>query len=113
MDNATAEYTFISSFFPNPASLPAPEPRAQVPATATLLSPDGSFGDTQTPTGSELGTPRPLSSTTPGLGGFVSFIAKSKGDQAVIDNLWKQVMDPVMEYCQVGQCLSPTSLMNA
>ncbi|PPQ63425.1 hypothetical protein CVT24_004935 [Panaeolus cyanescens] len=113
MDNATAEYTFISSFFPNPASLPAPEPRAQVPTTATLLSPDGGgFGDMQTPSASDFGTPRPLSSTTPGLGGFMSFVAKSKEEQALVDNLWKQVMDPVMEYCQafVKTILEPLPL---
>ena len=103
MDNATAEYTFISTFFTTQTSLTLAEPISQVPPSATILSPDGgTFTDLQSSSASEFEVHRPLSSTTPGLGGFVSFVAKSKEETAVIDGLWKQIMDPVMEYCQVG-----------
>ena len=103
MDNATAEYTFISTFFATQTSLPLAEPISHVPSSATILSPDGgTFTDLQSSSASEFDAHRPLSSTTPGLGGFVSFVAKSKEETAVIDGLWKQIMDPVMEYCQVG-----------
>ncbi|PPQ77350.1 hypothetical protein CVT25_010932, partial [Psilocybe cyanescens] len=99
MDNATAEYTFVSTFFASQKTQPHLEP--PLPATAiSTLSPDGgTFTELQSPSDSEFGTPRPMSSTTPGLGGFVSFVTKSKEEQATIDAIWKQVMDPVMEYC--------------
>ena len=103
MDNATAEYTFISTFFATQNSLPVAEPTSYVPPSASILSPDGgTFTDLQSSSASEFDAHRPLSSTTPGLGGFVSFVAKSKEETAFIDGLWKQIMDPVMEYCQVG-----------
>ncbi|KAF4619757.1 hypothetical protein D9613_005158 [Agrocybe pediades] len=98
LDNATAEYTFISTFFSSQKTLQPPEP--QVPASSAILSPDGgTFTEVRSPTDSDFEGLRPMSSTTPGLGGFVSFVAKSKEEQATIDALWKQVMDPVMEYC--------------
>ncbi|KAF8974178.1 Sac2 family-domain-containing protein [Flammula alnicola] len=99
MDNATAEYTFVSTFFTSQTALPPAEPQAPVPPSA-VLSPDGTFSELRSPSGSDdFGARQPLSSTTPGLGGFVSFVAKSKEEQATIDAIWKQVMDPVMEYC--------------
>jgi vacuolar protein sorting-associated protein 52 len=102
MDNATAEYTFISTFFATQTLLPPVEPIPYVPPSA-VLSPDGGTStDLLSSSASEFETHRPLSGTTPGLGGFVSFVAKSKEETAVIDGLWKQTMDPVMEYCQVG-----------
>ena len=102
MDNATAEYTFISTFFTTQTLPPPAEPVPYVPPSAAVLSPDGGTStDLLSSSASEFET-RPLSGTTPGLGGFVSFVAKSKEETAVIDGLWKQTMDPVMEYCQVG-----------
>ena len=99
MDNATAEYTFISTFFATQTSLPPAESKPYVPPSAAILSPD--IGDLRSSSASGFDAHRPFSSTTPGLGGFVSFVAKSKEETAIIDGLWKQVMDPVMEYCQV------------
>ena len=103
MDNATAEYTFISTFFATQTSLPLAEPNSYAPASTAILSPDGGTStELQSSSASESDAHQPLSSTTPGLGGFVSFVAKSKEETAVIDGLWKQIMDPVMDYCQVG-----------
>ena len=101
MDNATAEYTFISTFFATQTSLPLAEPDSYVPPSVTLSPDGGTVTDLQSSSTSEFDAHRPLSSTTPALGGFVSFVAKSKEETAVIDGLWKQIMDPVMEYCQV------------
>lgn len=103
MDNSTAEYSFVSTFFASQKSLPPPD-SPHLPAAGSILSPDGgTFTELQSPSDSEFDGPRPMSSTTPGLGGFVSFVAKSKEEQATIDGIWKQVMDPVMEYCTVSQ----------
>lgn len=114
MDNATSEYAFISSFFSNDIALPQQNSSSPAATGGTgIVSPDGagSFFGMRSPSGSDFGQQQPLnvqqplrsamSSTTPGLGGFVSFVAKSKEEQAVIDTIWKQVIDPVMDYCQV------------
>jgi hypothetical protein len=80
---------------------------SHTPAVQSALSPDGSsFFGMRSPSGSDFGQqqqplPSAFTSTTPGLGGFMSFVARSKEDQAVIDTIWKQVMDPVMDYCTV------------
>ena len=109
MDNATAEYAFITSFFSNETPGPRPDPVSPAPpAVQSVVSPDGSsFFRIQSPSGSDFGQQQQppssaLSTTTPGLGGFMSFVAKSKEDQAVIGTIWKQIMDPVMDYCTVG-----------
>lgn len=105
VDNATAEYSFISAFFKGHPTLAPAEPTA--PPSAVLSPDGGTFTELLSPSISEFGSKAPMSSTTPGLGGFVSFVAKSKEEQAAIDVIWKQVMDPVMEYCTVrpNQCL--------
>ncbi|KAF8192463.1 vacuolar sorting protein [Pholiota molesta] len=100
MDNATAEYSFVSTFFNVHKTLPAPsEPLAPMPPSAVLSPDGGTFTELLSPSGSDVESKAPMSSTTPGVGGFVSFVAKSKEEQAALDAIWKQVMDPVMEYC--------------
>jgi len=105
MDNATAEYTFISTFF-TPSPLPPSEPpqssfmRSSGPQS--LLSPDGTITDIQSPAESDYGSPRPLSTAMPTIGGTMPLVAKSKDEQTATDAAWKQVMEPVMEYCQVS-----------
>lgn len=109
MDNATAEYAFITSFFSVTSPAPRPDPVSPAPPVAqSVVSPDGSsFFGMLSPSGSDFAQHQPplssalTSTTTPGLGGFVSFVAKSKEDQAAIGSIWKQVMDPVMDYCTV------------
>jgi hypothetical protein len=104
MDNATAEYSFVSTFFNVHKTLPAPsEPLAPMPPSAVLSPDGGTFTELLSPSGSDVESKAPMSSTTPGVGGFVSFVAKSKEEQAALDAIWKQVMDPVMEYCTVWQ----------
>ncbi|EDR12808.1 vacuolar sorting protein [Laccaria bicolor S238N-H82] len=89
MDNATAEYTFVSTFFAvEPLFPPSPHTAELNNSTLTPASPDrGTFTDTRSNYGSEYGSKR--QSLTPGLGGF-----------ADMDAIWKQVVDPVLEYCQ-------------
>jgi hypothetical protein len=109
MDNATAEYAFVTSFFSNETPGPRPDPISPArPAAQSVVSPTGSslFG-MHSPSGSDSGHQQPqplpsaLTTATPGLGGFMTFVAKSKEDQAAIGTIWKQVMDPVMDYCTV------------
>ncbi|KDQ29316.1 hypothetical protein PLEOSDRAFT_1076091 [Pleurotus ostreatus PC15] len=88
MDNATAEYTFITSFFANePLPTPADSETPLLSPTA-LLSPDGSISfDNRSIAASEHELRR-------------TALANSKAEQAGFDALWKQVFDPVSEYTQ-------------
>ncbi|EIN10314.1 Vps52-domain-containing protein [Punctularia strigosozonata HHB-11173 SS5] len=120
MDNATAEYTFICSFF-------AP-PSPQLPASASAqLSPLPSFGSLLTPTGltglrspggseldpadaaDEMDGPTPKarrradSVFSAGAGAPLvprPDAPREKEEKVALETIWKQVMDPVMEYCQ-------------
>ncbi|KAJ8698306.1 Vacuolar protein sorting-associated protein 52 [Pleurotus ostreatus] len=97
MDNATAEYTFITSFFANePLPTPADSETPLLSPTA-LLSPDGSISfDNRSIAASEHELRR-SSSTSQGI---TAALANSKAEQAGFDALWKQVFDPVSEYTQ-------------
>ncbi|KAG9219022.1 hypothetical protein CCMSSC00406_0001432 [Pleurotus cornucopiae] len=97
MDNATAEYTFITSFFANePLPMPA-DSEAPLLSPTALLSPDGSISfDNRSIAASEHELRR-SSSTSQGI---TAALANSKAEQAGFDALWKQVFDPVLEYTQ-------------
>lgn len=119
MDNATAEYTFISTFFassPSPptveASLSLLTPTAVVPTPTMMATPDTiAFAESRSPVASEYeGSSRQVSGAVPGLGGIVPVVA-SREDQALVDAIWRQTMDPVLEYCQV-RLASPLLLRN-
>lgn len=102
MDNATAEYTFVSSFFAvEPLFPPSPHTAELNNSALSPASPDrGTFTDTRSNYGSEYAGKR--QSLTPGLSGFVTPMVSTKEEQADMDAIWKQVMDPVLEYCQVS-----------
>ncbi|XP_006459988.1 hypothetical protein AGABI2DRAFT_202530 [Agaricus bisporus var. bisporus H97] len=94
MDNSTAEYTFLSAFFNvSPLVGDAKQP---------LLSPTGF----RSPDASEM---RSSSASEVGgrvvSGGSATFsdlatLRSSKEEQAGHDALWKQIFDPVLEYCK-------------
>ncbi|KAI0347190.1 vacuolar sorting protein [Trametopsis cervina] len=121
LDNGTAEWTFVTSFFaqPPPVMFPAPQPVSKQNSdgsSSMLLSPDQlaspthpDFDDLRS-NGSEIGwNPRArLSSITsvigapPPLSGSPgsSATADSKESLTILSTVWKQIMDPVLEYCQ-------------
>lgn len=108
MDNATAEYTFISQFFASnepsstvDTSLSLLTPVASVPTPTMMATPDTAvFAENKSPVASEYeGNGRTFSGAMPGSGGVVPMV-NSKEEQALVDSIWKQIMDPVMEYCQ-------------
>ncbi|KAG2152387.1 Sac2 family-domain-containing protein [Suillus cothurnatus] len=87
MDNATAEYAFIAAFFRSESFSPplAMETNSALfSPTATLLSPDIGFDDRRSNAGSEI--------ARPGL--------MDKIERAPLDAIWKQILDPVLEYCK-------------
>ncbi|KAI0650321.1 Vps52-domain-containing protein [Trametes meyenii] len=109
MDNATAEYSFITTFFAqeprqNP-TMHSKELSGSVAMSPPLLSPtNGEFEETRSNPGSDFGggsvAPRRrltsitsvMSSGTPEL--------TAKEELTVLNALWKQVVDPILDYCQ-------------
>jgi hypothetical protein len=87
MDNATAEYAFITAFFRFESFAPPPAMEinsALFSPTATLLSPDFSFDDRRSNAGSEIARPSLM----------------DKAERVPLDAIWKQILDPVLEYCK-------------
>ena len=125
MDNATAEYAFITAFFAN-------EPRPGLhskesstfsasPLSPTLSPSKAEFDEPRSTPASDVGGSETMSprqrvmSITSVLG--VSSLpsapdatAPSKEEQAALNSLWKQTLDPVLDYCQtfVAGALEPT-----
>ena len=124
LDNGTAEWSFITAFFSQPSplalALPSPLSKQNSETSSMLLSPDQmssptrpDFDDTKS-NGSEVGwTPRArLTSITGVLGqtlplsasiasGLSGELKEAKEELTALSTVWKQVFDPVLEYCQV------------
>ncbi|KAK2466118.1 hypothetical protein APHAL10511_001760 [Amanita phalloides] len=93
MDNSTAEYTFVRSFFSDQQFVPPSDIQTSIPYAMTPLSPERlSFEDDKMISGSEMGDnpDRAIVLTAPSL----------KKEHVNIDLIWKQIMEPVLEYCQ-------------
>lgn len=105
MDNATAEYAFIAAFFRSESFAPSPAMEtnsAIFSPTATLLSPDIGFDDRRSNAGSEIGT---VSRSFSGNGHGPRDVTARPGfmdktERAPLDAIWKQILDPVLEYCK-------------
>ncbi len=98
MDNSTAEYAFLSSFFNvSPSIITLDTKHSSTP----LLSPDrGVFSEVRSSGASDYGGQQVASSTSDLAG-----TAKAKDEQVNYDLLWKQIFDPVLEYCKVNPSL--------
>ncbi|KAI0775920.1 Vps52-domain-containing protein [Trametes elegans] len=107
MDNATAEYSFITSFFahePRP-TMPSKESSGSV-ASPPMLSPtNGEFDEARSNPGSDFGGgesvgPRRRLSSFTSLMSTAAAEPTAKEELTALNALWKQVMDPVLDYCQ-------------
>ncbi|KAI1795121.1 vacuolar sorting protein [Ganoderma leucocontextum] len=108
MDNATSEYVFITSFFANE---PRPPPQGRDALGSAAMSPPilsptyGEFDDLRSGPGSDVGSEgvspwtRPVSITGV-IQAAVNHEQSAKEEQAALNALWKQVMDPILDYCQ-------------
>jgi len=99
MDNATAEYPFITSFFSvEPLALSdGPE------FSSELLSPDyGVFDDKRSISGSESRTEVATPGASSGHNGLSRLVNMDKSARNELVHLWKQVFDPVLEYTKVS-----------
>jgi hypothetical protein len=105
MDNTTAEYTFLSAFFNVAPSIITTGPK-QAPLSPTAsFSPDrDAFLELRSSSASDYGGHRIISGSSATFSDLAIGPA-SKEEQATYDALWKQIFDPVLEYCKVKRLL--------
>ncbi|KAI0368152.1 Vps52-domain-containing protein [Pilatotrama ljubarskyi] len=106
MDNATAEYSFITTFFanePRPA-MPSKESSGSIMSPPLLSPTNGDFEDTRSNPGSDFGgesvAPRKRLTSMTSVMSAGTQEPSAKEELAALNALWKQVMDPVLDYCQ-------------
>ncbi|KAJ3710382.1 vacuolar sorting protein [Lentinula raphanica] len=95
MDNATAEYTFVKTFFTVDTTLPTLDSQKSLLSPSSLLSPM----ERQSIAGSDYGgkgrAENPSFAST-----LDSARSVAREEQANVDIIWKQVFAPVLEYVQ-------------
>jgi hypothetical protein len=108
MDNATAEYKFITTFF----ALDQGDDDDSAKPKDSLLSPENAdLVERISAVASEHGGParsRAGSVVNPRVD--IPLSARSKSGQAALDTIWKQTMDPVLQYTQVSISNPSTSV---
>ncbi|CCL99428.1 uncharacterized protein FIBRA_01446 [Fibroporia radiculosa] len=105
MDNATAEYSFITTFFatePRPPHLHSKQPSDSFHSPTSLLSPlNGDFDDTYSNPGSDSNfSPRQRVTSIGSVLGLSNSETSFKEEQTTLNAIWKQIMDPTLDYCQ-------------
>jgi hypothetical protein len=101
MDNATAEYTFVTAFFSYDATVPTSESSSALMSPTAFLPPDrGTFTEQRSMIGSDYGGQRVRSAGMASTNGLPVDVTQKEA-QATVDALWKQIMDPVLGYCEV------------
>jgi vacuolar protein sorting-associated protein 52 len=115
LDNGTAEYAFVTTFFVPEPDLPPPD-TPQVSShlfSPTALSVPLPADDAVSNPATDMVpmTPRPRGLTGSALGNESLRPATriSKDDQAALNAIWKQIMDPALEHAKVG--FSPPHLL--
>ena len=109
LDNATAEYAFVATFFPDPpqdnGDVVDPPPSATSTTQSMTVIGDRipSYGTSVTgsppmPRRSSLAHSVPHENTN----GMQDVRSLSKEQQVILANTWKQIMEPAMTYCEVG-----------
>ncbi|KAG8765683.1 hypothetical protein FRC12_007359 [Ceratobasidium sp. 428] len=106
LDNASAEHAFISSFFHQDPSPPRPKVGSRIVSGIIFEDADeqSEMGDDSVPISRTASA-----SITDGDGVKRGPSNSVKEEQAFVDGLWKQIMDPALEYCQtfVKSALDP------
>lgn len=110
MDNTTSEYSFVTSFFAlesAPISPISQESSSLMFSPTSMLSPTrGGFDDRLSVSGSDFGlqTPRPRADSLANSTNLTPRLqSMAKTERSMLDAIWKQIMDPILEYCQVCQ----------
>ncbi|KAJ7178990.1 vacuolar sorting protein [Mycena filopes] len=109
MDNATAEYAFVTTFFAVDPMSPLEADNNNAMFSPGLLSPGGGERRMSVAGSERGGAGRGRSASIVSASGLQSLAAAVKEEQASADSVWKQVMDPVLEYTQtfIGAVLEP------
>ena len=105
MDNATAEYAFVTSFFSIESIVPPSKSTTDSLFSPTaMLSPTKDvFDDRRSVSVSEIGDqiPRPPADSMASISNAIKSNATLKAERAPLDTIWKHIIDPILEYCQV------------
>jgi hypothetical protein len=113
MDNGTSEYAFVTTFFASEPDLP-PAHTPQVVSShlfsPTPLSVPLPMDDAVSSPGTDAVpvTPRPRDRTDSVFSNesLRPAVRLTKEDQAALNAIWKQIMDPALEHTKVVLCLS-------
>ncbi|KAH9938264.1 Sac2 family-domain-containing protein [Fomitopsis serialis] len=107
MDNASAEYAFVTTFFATEQrrSMHQKQSSGSIRSPTSLLSPtDGNSEDGHSVVSSDYGaSPRQRITS---IGSIIALTEVNgttrdpKEEQTALNAVWKQIMDPVLEYCQ-------------
>ncbi|KXN83742.1 hypothetical protein AN958_00885 [Leucoagaricus sp. SymC.cos] len=113
MDNTTAEYTFLSAFFNVAPLIINVNTNKPIQAPRASLSPEQSaFLELRSSNTLDHGVHRVASAGSTTFSDLAA-TPSSKEEQATYDSLWKQIFDPVLEYCKtfVRSVLDPKPLV--
>lgn len=100
MDNATAEYSFIISFFALEPLTPV-EDSERTTWSVALSSDRSVVNDEKSIVGSESLTELANPVTSAGQNGFDQLASIDPATLNELNNLWKKIFDPVLEYTKV------------
>ncbi|KAH9844190.1 Sac2 family-domain-containing protein [Rhodofomes roseus] len=108
MDNASAEYTFVTTFFASEQRRPTHQKRSSgsIRSPTSLLSPtDGNSEDGHSVVSSDYGaSPRQRITSIGSIMALTEVNGSTKDakeEQTALNAVWKQIMDPVLDYCQI------------
>ncbi|KZT12563.1 Vps52-domain-containing protein [Laetiporus sulphureus 93-53] len=113
MDNATAEFTFVNNFFAQEHghTMHSKQSSVSLQSPTSLLFPmAGDYDDTLSNADSELNlTPLQRVNSIASVMSAAAGDSSTKEDEAALHAIWKQIMDPVLEYCQtfINSILEP------
>ncbi|TFY61593.1 hypothetical protein EVJ58_g4418 [Rhodofomes roseus] len=107
MDNASAEYTFVTTFFASEQRRPTQKRSSgSIRSPTSLLSPtDGNSEDGYSVVSSDYGaSPRQRITSIGSIMALTEVNGSTKDakeEQTALNAVWKQIMDPVLDYCQI------------
>ncbi|RDX55491.1 Vps52-domain-containing protein [Lentinus brumalis] len=117
MDNATAEYAFITAFFANEPRPPllSKDSNNSIMSPPILSPTKEAFDEPRSNPGSDFGSEsvsprRRVTSITGVMNAATQDQQSHKEEQASLHAIWKQVMDPILDYCQtfIQNAIEPT-----
>lgn len=100
MDNATVEYQFVTDFFGPGQTITAPVPMSAVPNTPDAGTPPDPASPAPSPLRTSEMTPKGRNRYSIVPVEQHSFTKNAKAERAALDAVWKQIVDPILDYTQ-------------